>query len=63
MFRKLHRKRERRCQVEEQVEATIRDMTEWLEDQQRCCEWSPVWERVEEWRDELATAIRPGKER
>ena len=38
------------------VQDTIRDMTEWLDLQRRTNGWSPVEERVEEWRDELVQA-------
>ena len=38
------------------VQDTIDDMTAWLDLQRRTNTWTPVWDRVEEWRDELVRA-------
>ena len=47
----------RRYQMNTDVQDVIDDMTNWLAEQRRSCEWSPTWERVEEWQDELVRAI------
>ncbi len=36
---------------------TVQDMTRWLAEQRRTGTWSPVWETVAGWRDELTAAI------